>query len=221
VTTLLRWTRLIRGLARSLGILRLLRLAETEALLPPLESKPFVARGQRWRPADASQRGHVALFAGCVMSAVFSEVDRATARVLAAHGWQVTAAAGQGCCGSLHAHEGERETARSLARRNIEAFEDDPTAYVIVNAAGCGSMLKGYGHVLADDPVYADRALAFAARVLDANEFLARQEPLQGLAPLDLTVTFQDPCHLAHAQGIRQVPARPQHGCPASLFADG
>jgi len=202
---LLRWSAPLRAIARGLGILGVLGLADAEALLPPLSAEPLVARGQRWRAANVG-KGRVSLFSGCIMSVVFSDVDRATGRVLAAHRWEVTATAGQGCCGSLHAHEGERERARALARRNIEAFETDPEATVVVNAAGCGAMLKGYGQLLADDPAYAERALAFARRVQDVSEFLAWQEPLEAVASLDVTVSLQEPCHLAHAQRLREAP---------------
>ncbi len=202
---LLRWSGPLRAIARRLGILRVLGLADAEALLPPLSADPLIALGQRWRAAKAA-KGRVSLFAGCVMSVAFAEVDRATARVLAAHGWEVTATAGQGCCGSLQAHEGEREQARALARRNIEAFETDPEATVVVNAAGCGAMLKGYGRLLAEDRAYAERARALASRVQDVSEFLARQEPLEAVASLGVTVTLQEPCHLAHAQRLREAP---------------
>jgi len=216
---LLHWVGPLRGTARRLGILRLFGLSEADALLPSLFARPLVARGQQWRPVGPV-RGQAALFAGCLMSTMFAEVDRATARVLSAHGWQVTVLTGQGCCGSLHAHEGELQAARALARRNIEAFEGDPASAIVVNAAGCGSMLKGYGRLLEDDPAYAARARAFSSRVRDVTEFLEQQDPPGPVAPLNLTVTLQDPCHLAHAQGIQRAPRTLIRRLPAVTFRE-
>lgn len=202
---LVRWTGPLRSLARRLGLLRLLRLERAEALLPPLSGPFLVPRGQVW-PALGAEKGRVALFAGCIMSTIFAEVDRATARVLRASGWTVVVPPGQGCCGALHGHEGHWAAAQELARRTVEAFEQVEAEAVIVNAAGCGSMLKAYDAVLADDPTYAARAATFAARVRDVTEFLAEHGLGPGLAPLERTVTYQEPCHLAHAQRIREAP---------------
>jgi glycolate oxidase iron-sulfur subunit len=150
--------------------------------------------------------GRVALFAGCVMSTAFAETDRATARVLAANGARVEAPAGQGCCGALHAHGGDREGARALARRNVAAFEAGGYDAIVVNAAGCGAMLKEYSHLLQDDPAWAERAAAFAARVRDFTEYLAALGPVAPWGRVEATVTYQDPCHLAHAQRVRRQP---------------
>jgi glycolate oxidase iron-sulfur subunit len=200
-----------RALARRSGLLRLLGLAETERLLPAMRGHFFVPRGQRWRPAWGEPRRRVALFAGCIMSTAFAETDRATARMLAHSGAEVVAVPGQGCCGALHVHNGEAAGARTLARRNIAAFERLPDARIVVNAAGCGSTLKGYAHLLHDDPAYAERAAAFAARVRDVTEELDEALPM-GPAPefegLEAIVTLQEPCHLAHAQRIRAAPRR-------------
>jgi glycolate oxidase iron-sulfur subunit len=195
----------IRWLARKTGLLRALRLADTEALLPDMDRHFFVPRDQRF-PATMPQQGVVALFAGCIMSTAFAETDRATARVLARNGYEVVATAQQGCCGALHLHGGDIEGARSLARRNIEAFDSQREAPVIVNAAGCGSTLKGYGHLLGGDTDFSDRAAAFSARVRDVTEFLASLPMSPPKSALDLTVTLQEPCHLANAQRIRSAP---------------
>jgi glycolate oxidase iron-sulfur subunit len=201
----------LQTIVRRTGLLRLLGLADAEAYLPRIAARFLVPRGQVW--GTGSQR--VALFAGCVMSTAFADTDRATARVLAAHGARVEATAGQGCCGALHAHGGDREGARALARRNVAAFEAGNYDAVVVNAAGCGAMLKEYGHLLADDPAWAERATAFARRVRDFTEYLADSNiPLASppkvggpsRAPGGRTVTYQDPCHLAHAQRIRRQP---------------
>jgi glycolate oxidase iron-sulfur subunit len=195
----------VRWLARHSGLLRVLRLEQLEALLPEMDSGFFVPRGQTWA-AIAPARGRAGMFAGCIMSTAFASTDRATMRVLAQNGIESTVCAGQQCCGALHLHSGEIEGAKALARRNIDAFAsmgDDP---IIVNAAGCGSTLKGYGHLLSGDPDYAERASSFSKRVKDATEFLARLPLIAPSHLIDETVTLQEPCHLAHAQSIRAAP---------------
>ena len=148
-------------LARSLRLEQALGLAELVEMLPPVESEPLVPSGQVWEPVG-EHRATVALLAGCYMSAVFGETDRATARVLAANGCRVIVPAEQGCCGSLHAHRGELATAHELARRNIDAFERAQVDAIVVNAAGCGNTLKHYGAYLSDDPSYEAKAAVFA-----------------------------------------------------------
>lgn len=194
-----------RMLLRRLGVLRLLGLARLESLLPDMQWPFFVPKGQVCEPQEVPL-GEAMVFAGCIMSTAFSETDRATARVLAVNGYRAVACAGQGCCGALHLHSGLMDKARILARRNIDAFEANPDAPVIVNAAGCGSTLKGYGHLLADDPDHAERAARFAERVRDATEFLAGIPLRRPEHAVQQTVTLQEPCHLAHAQRIRQAP---------------
>jgi glycolate oxidase iron-sulfur subunit len=136
------------------------------------------------------------------MGELFGDVHRATVEVLAAGGIRAVAAAGQGCCGALHAHDGDIDFARELARRNIDGLGG--SGPIVVNSAGCGAAMKEYGQLLAGDERYAGRALAFAARVVDATEFAAGLSlPRMRLAG---RVTYQDPCHLAHAQRIREQP---------------
>jgi len=184
----------LQWLARHLGVLRLLRLSEIEALLPAIA-------GSFLKPADqVSGKGTpVELFAGCVMSTALADVDRATIRVLERAGCEVRVTAGQGCCGALNAHAGDLSGAQTLARANIDAFEGETP--VIVNSAGCGAMVKEYAHLLPHDP----RAAAFAKRVVDVTEFLAGRELPFSLGS-ELTVAYQDACHLANAQGIRAQP---------------
>lgn len=142
------------------------------------------------------------LFRGCVMEGLFSHVHAATIRTLAANGRPVRDVSGQRCCGALHAHAGLRAEARDLARANIAAFGegDDP---IVVNSAGCGAMLKDYGHLLADDPACAAEARRFSARVRDVTELLAETGPIPGGA-LDLRVAYDPPCHLLHAQRVSE-----------------
>jgi len=199
----------VQWAARRSGLLRLLRLAETEALLPPgLPSRFVVPRGERY-PAEGTNGGAAertaALFAGCVMSTALANLDEATIRVCQRAGWTVSDTAGQGCCGALNAHGGDLEGMKIMARRNIEAFEGEGDAPVVVNSAGCGAMLKDYAHHFRDDPEWADRARAFAARVKDVTE-VVEPEDLPFRRPVEGAVTYQEPCHLVHAQKISRQP---------------
>jgi glycolate dehydrogenase iron-sulfur subunit len=202
--------RLYRGLGlarllRATGLLRLLpaRLRALESLAPPLLP---VASLPAWTAAHGEMRKRVALLAGCVQQAFFSPVNAATVRVLAAEGCGVAVPQDQGCCGALSLHAGREAEAQALARRTIAAFEGAGAEAVVVNAAGCGSVLKEYGHLLRGDPAWAGRARAFSARVRDLSELLVEMEPRAERRPLPLTAAYQDACHLAHAQGIRAQP---------------
>ncbi len=205
------WLYQVSGLqvaARRSGVLRLLGLAGMERLLPRVPRRFLVARGQVLPPVG-ERRYRIGLFAGCVMSTAFAETDAATARVLQRNGCEVVLAGGQGCCGALHVHAGELQGGRDLAKRNIEAFERLELDAVIVNAAGCGATLKEYGHLFERDPEWAGRAKAFSEKVRDVSEFLAGLGELApGMASLDVTATYQEPCHLVHAQRISAEPRR-------------
>ncbi|HZQ36210.1 MAG TPA: (Fe-S)-binding protein [Dehalococcoidia bacterium] len=209
-----------RSLVRRSGLLKLLGLTQVERLLPALPRRFLVPRGQRWRVRGVTPGRTAALFAGCIMSTAYAETDRATARMLARSGAEVVAVAGQGCCGALHVHNGEAAGARALARRNIDAFEQLPGSAIVVNAAGCGSTLKGYGHLLHDDPAYAARAEAFARRVRDVNEELLSAGLPKPDRMLDIRVTLQEPCHLAHAQRIREAPRTLLRALPGVTLAE-
>ncbi|MBI2797645.1 MAG: 4Fe-4S dicluster domain-containing protein [Gemmatimonadetes bacterium] len=162
----------------------------------------------------APRREPVALLEGCVMHGLLGHVNRATSRVLAHNGHVIVAAPAQRCCGALHAHAGDREQARALARSNIAAFEACGAALVAVNSAGCGAMMKEYGHLLADDPAWRDRATALAARVRDVSELLAAAGP-RGGAPVAVRVAVDHPCHLQHAQRVVREPAAVLTAIPA------
>jgi glycolate oxidase iron-sulfur subunit len=162
-------------------------------------------RANRTGGATGSDRGRVALLGGCVQEGLFSRVNQATRRVLAVNGAEVVEVPGQGCCGALHAHSGDLEGARRLARRNIRAFEASGEIPILVNAAGCGAAMKEYGHLLASDPDWSGRATLFARRVRDLTEFLATV-PLRVGGAVPLSVTWDAPCHLLHAQRIADPP---------------
>jgi glycolate oxidase iron-sulfur subunit len=155
-------------------------------------------------PARGERRGRAGLLQGCVQQAYFGSVNAATARVLAAEGWEVAARREPRCCGSLQLHTGDDEPARALARATIAAFEDCDV--VVANAAGCGSGMKDYAHLLRDDPAWAERAAAFSAKVRDVNELLAEHEPRAPRGRVDVRLAYHDACHLAHAQAVRSQP---------------
>jgi glycolate oxidase iron-sulfur subunit len=158
-----------------------------------------------YRPVTRGERGKVATLRGCVMDGLFNATNRATERVLAVNGYATLDAPGQRCCGALHAHAGDLDTARSLARRNIAAFEQSGAQFIAVNAAGCGAIMKEYGHLLKDDPAWHERAARVGAQVRDISELLAAAGPREG-GPLPIRVTYDAPCHLQHAQRVTQAP---------------
>jgi glycolate dehydrogenase iron-sulfur subunit len=193
---------------RKSGFLRLLphRLREMESMLAPAQGGIRRWQAPQVTPAKGAVRYRVGFIEGCIMPQLFGDTNAATVRVLAANGCVVYSPPRQGCCGALQMHTGDRPTAQELARRNIDAFSGLGLDAIIINAAGCGSTLKEYGHLLADDPVYAERAEDFARRVKDVSEFLAGIELVKPTRSVPLRVTYQDACHLVHGQGIRNQP---------------
>ncbi len=194
----------IQWLARHLGILRVLHLDEMEQLLPKFPAYFLLPNSQQHEPIPSStgEETRVALFVGCIMSTAFAETDRATIRVLQATGCTVVVPKLQGCCGALTVHAGDMDAARVMAQQNIDAFEQSGATYIINNAAGCGAALKEYAHLLHEDSVYAERAARFSAQVRDISELLATRQFIVPLQSVPLKVTYQEPCHLIHAQRI-------------------
>ena len=205
VSRLLRATRLPRLLGRLPG-----RLGFANAMLAGSES-PVDA--PVYTPVSDGTRGTTALLTGCVMEGLFPDANRATERVLAFNGYRPVDARGQVCCGALHAHAGDLDAARALARRNVDAFERSGADHVVTNSAGCGAMMKEYGHLLADDAAYADRAARLAERVRDATQLLVEAGPKQGAAVPE-RVTYDAPCHLVHAQRITAPPLQVLRSIP-------
>jgi glycolate oxidase iron-sulfur subunit len=186
-----------------LRLVRLGRLADLLALVPSrVSSRPLAAT----YPALGARRGRVALFSGCVMRAAFADTNAATARVLARNGIEVVVPAEQTCCGALHAHAGARDDSRALARKNIAALERLDVDAFIVNAAGCGAHLKGYGWLLKDDPKWRERGERLAARMRDASEYLAQVELVARPGVFKARAAYDDPCHLLHGQRIGAQP---------------
>lgn len=191
---------------RLISLAGLVGLATAAKLAPKVSSTFFVARDQRFEAAVA--RGVAFLHAGCIMPVAFAEVHRATVRMLLRGGLSVLVPSGQGCCGAIAVHAGDMDFARELAKRNIDAFERSRADVYVANAAGCGSALKEYAELFAGDPAWMQRAAAFSHRVRDVTEVLDALDLGQATRPLDATVTYQEPCHLVHAQRVAGAPRR-------------
>ena len=179
------------------------RVAMMEKLLPRV--KPEAASPvAEVTAARGTKRARVGMLLGCIQRVFFADVNVATASVLAAEGYEVYSPRRPRCCGALMFHSGYEDEALELAKELIEVFAD--CDFVAVNAAGCGSSMKDYGHILADDPEWGERAQAFSAKVRDVSELLAENEPVAGRHPVEMRVAYHDACHLAHAQGVRTQP---------------
>jgi glycolate oxidase iron-sulfur subunit len=201
------------GLFRRGGAMRLLPewLRKMEQMLP--ESGTIWPRPPRriTRPASGSPRARVAFLAGCVGSVLYEQVNRQAIELLAAAGAQVIVPGSQVCCGAIHHHNGDWSEAQSLARRNIDVFMPDgspPPDLIVSTIAGCGAMLREYGHLLRDDARYAARAADFAARVRDISEALLELGPPPMPYPVRRIATYHDACHLIHAQKVADAPRR-------------
>ena len=203
----------LRTLLRASRLLRLLRLEDAERLLPEV-SAPFAPP----RQPDGLTRS-VALLTGCVMPHMYPRTHDATVRVLNRLGYRVVFPNAQTCCGALSAHAGDRGFARQLARRNVDAFLGAGVEAVIVDAAGCGASMKEYGELLAADAAYAGRARQLAAMTRDVLEFVDSLD-FGRLGELRATVTYQDSCHLAHAQRITTAPRRLLRAIPGIEFRE-
>ncbi len=193
------------GLQKFMRLLMPGKLRDMDAMLPAIPSK-FFQPAANILPAIGPRRARVAMLNGCVMPLLFGDVNEATVRVLRRSGCDVIFPEQQVCCGALNIHNGEQAVAKQMARRNIDAFLEAGVDAIVVNAAGCGAAMKEYDFLLRDDPDYAEKAKRFTALVKDAGEFLAGLGLVGPLQPINLTVTYQDPCHLAHGQKIRRQP---------------
>ena len=211
ILSLLRWPLWLyqrsglRSFLKRTGLLRMLprRLQALDALMPQISARKE-AVSTRW--GSGAPRKRVGLILGCVQREFLPEVNAATARVLTAEGCEIIAPPEQGCCGALLLHAGEEEKALQFARRMIDVFEHADVDAIIVNAGGCGSSLKEYGHLLRDDPEYAERARRFAAKCEDVSEFLAELPAQAARHAIPLRVAYHDSCHLQHAQKVRLQP---------------
>ncbi|MGH9730124.1 MAG: (Fe-S)-binding protein, partial [Candidatus Acidiferrales bacterium] len=226
----------LEAIARGSGLLRLMGLQQRAALLPRIDGEFFYSRLGQTFPAHGERRARVAFFAGCVAQVTFTALNDATIRVLQANGCEVVLPAEQSCCGALAAHAGVRDVARDLARKNMEIFLREPFDAIITNAAGCGSTLKEYTHLFAEN-AGADRtesareheraaesaaqfASQFVSKVRDVTEFLVELGLSARLGEMKLRVTYQDSCHLLHGQKIREAPRQLIRAVPGVEFAE-
>ncbi|GAC1584819.1 MAG: heterodisulfide reductase-related iron-sulfur binding cluster [Ktedonobacteraceae bacterium] len=196
------------------------RLLGMEAIMPPIHLRSLLSRPKVLNRAKETKRRRVGLLIGCIQRVFFDDVNAATIRVLTAEGCDVVIPPTQGCCGALSIHSGREAEGLHFARSLIDTFEAFALDTIVVNVAGCGSNLKEYGHLLRDDPEYAERAKAFSASVRDITELLAELTPVAPRHPMPIRVAYHDACHLAHAQGVRRQPREVLGAIPGIELTD-
>ena len=197
------------------------RLANVARLAPKMEKPFFTHRLGTVVPPVGPRRYRVAFFAGCIANLSFARLNEATIRVLARNGCEVVIPAEQGCCGALHVHAGMRDLARRLARQNIQTFLTEDYDAIITNAAGCGSVLKEYPLLFEEEQrAFLGRAKKFSSRIQDVTEFLAGIEFNREFRAIKARATYQDPCHLGHAQRIRTAPRKLLAAIPGLEFVE-
>jgi glycolate oxidase iron-sulfur subunit len=211
----------MRTIARGTGLLKLLpgdaELADE--YLPELSKKFFVAKGQV-HPAKGLRKAKVAMLAGCVMALTHAETLEATVRVLTRNGIEVNLTAGQGCCGALNTHAGEPDSAIEMAKKNIDSFLSINPDAIVSASAGCGAAMKNYGELLSDEADYAEKAERVATLSKDIHELLVEHEFEAPKKSLDVTVTYQDPCHLLNVQRITDPPRAILNSIPGLTLVD-
>jgi glycolate oxidase iron-sulfur subunit len=206
---------------RSSGILkRFGKLGQVEALAPTAQRPFFFPQIGKTFPVTGERKYRVAFLAGCIANVAFARLNEATVRVLQRNGCEVVIPAGQGCCGALHLHSGLENEAAALARRNIDAIPAGDFDAILTNAAGCGSTLKEYDELLEHDPAYSERAALFKAKMKDVTEFLASIDLNTDMRPIEAVATYQDSCHLAHGQKIREAPRKLLKAIPGLTFRE-
>lgn len=211
----------IQKAVRASGILRPFKtLHALEALTPDAEVPFFFPKIGQVFPSKGTTKHRVVFLAGCIANVAFSRLNEATIRVLQANGCEVVLPQDQTCCGALHLHSGFADDAMRLAKLNIDALADIECEAIITNAAGCGSTLKEYDHLLADDEHYRDKASAFRAKVVDVCEFLASIELNKEMGDVPTVATYQDSCHLAHGQKIKLAPRKLLKAVPGLQFRE-
>jgi len=212
----------IQALARGSGLLKLFgKFGRLEQLAPPAEVPFFFNKIGKTYPAEGEKRYRVAMLAGCLANISFARLNEATVRVLQKNGIEVVIPEGQGCCGALHVHAGIRDEARKLARRNIDVLLKGEYDAIITNAGGCGSTLKEYDELLEHDAEYAGKAKAFVKKMCDVTEVLGNiRLNRSDMRDLNIRVTYQDSCHLAHGQGVRKAPRHLLRQVPGLEFVE-
>lgn len=204
-----------QSILRSTGLLKRLapQMAAAEELMPDLQFQRGVPLNTHY-PAEGQKQGTVAFFTGCVMNSMMGSINRASVRLLTAAGYDVWVPGGQICCGALANHAGLRDTAAEMARQNIARFRSEDVKAIIINAAGCGAMLKEY-------PLLVEEAGGFSSKVKDIAEFLVSTRIVERLTkPLRKRVGYDDPCHLIHGQGIKSEPRKLLKSIPGINFVE-
>jgi glycolate oxidase iron-sulfur subunit len=205
IQTLVRTTRLLKAIAP--------RMAAAESLMPEIGIESGVPLGSNYA-AEGKKQGTVAFFTGCVMNSMMGSINRSSIRLLTAAGYDVVVPGAQICCGALANHAGLRETAGNMARTNVAAFDANKVDAIIINAAGCGAMLKEY-------PLLIDGADAFSSKVKDIAEFLVSTRIFDRLKiRLERRVGYDDPCHLIHGQGVKNEPRKLLKAIPGIDFVE-
>lgn len=212
----------LQRLMRSTGLLKLMgKMGRLEEFAPSAEMPQFYRHYGKVLPAIGPQRFRVAFLGGCMANIFFARMNEASVRVLRRSGCEVSIPEAQTCCGALHVHAGLRDPARKLAKQNIDALLDGGYDAIITNAAGCGSTLKEYDELLDHDPRYHEKARKFVAQVKDVLEFLAGAGVnADAMRPLSYRVTYQDSCHLAHGQKVKQAPRLLLRAMPGLNFVE-
>jgi len=195
------------------------KLRQMEQMLPKLPDHFFEPAEVAAVPAGET-KATAAMLSGCIMPMTHPGAHEATLRVLARNGIKTFVPRAAGCCGALHVHNGDPDAARKLARKNIDAFLDTGAEHIVVNSAGCGSAMKEYDELFANDPSYADKARRFVAKVKDISELLVEIGFTPPAGEVDTTVTYQDSCHLVHAQRIREAPRQVLRSIPGLKLAE-
>jgi len=213
----------LQKIARKTGVLKTLpwHMAAFEGVLPEVPSlKDMVPKKVESMVQDKKPKPTVAFFTGCIQDAIAHETNQSTMALLQASGFPVVTPTDQTCCGAVHAHASEMDQAKELAKKNIKMLEETGATYLVNNQGGCGAMLKEYDQLLADDPVWADRAKLFVKKVKDINEILAEIDELPPLNPMNVTVTYQDSCHLANVQGVTFQPRKLINSIPGINYVE-
>jgi len=210
----------LQTLARGSGLLRLFGMKKAEQFLPRIDDDFFFTRLGNTFPAQGPRRARVAFFAGCLAQVTFAKLNDATIRVLTANGCEVVVPEGQLCCGALPVHAGVRDVARDLARKNVDVFLREDFDAVVTNAAGCGSTLKEYTLLFPAGSPEHEKAAAFGKKMRDVTEFIAALGLTARLREVKMRVTYQDSCHLAHGQRIREAPRKLIRAVPGVELAE-
>jgi glycolate oxidase iron-sulfur subunit len=211
----------MQHLVRTTGLIKLFgKLAAIEELSPSAEAPFFYSKMGKTYPAVGERRYRVAFLSGCIANIAFARLNEATVRVLQKNGCEVVIPGAQNCCGALHLHSGLKGQAQALARNNIDAVLTEEFDAIITNAAGCGSTLKEYDELLAEDEAYRERSMNFKQRVKDITEFLASIDLNRDMGPVEAVVTYQDSCHLAHGQKIKEAPRKLLKAVPGLAYRE-